>query len=161
MALVAEAVTGAALVEHRRGFARRWYRNPSFVGGVLILGTVVGLAICAPLVTKFDPTHQDLLNTLQPPGNWFQASVRWQWSARALAWDIDNLVQHGKRVAALHAQAIVSVAENQGGYMWSATYFPQVANVAAEARDSSVALGGSLQPLTLDVTIGFELAKQT
>jgi peptide/nickel transport system permease protein len=69
MALVAEAVTGAALVEHRHGFARRWYRNPSFVGGVAILGTVVGLAVCAPLVTRFDPTHQDLLNTLQPPGN--------------------------------------------------------------------------------------------
>jgi peptide/nickel transport system permease protein len=69
MALVAEAVTGAALVEHRRGFARRWYRTPSFVAGLVILGTIVGLAICAPLVTKFDPTHQDLLNTLQPPGN--------------------------------------------------------------------------------------------
>jgi peptide/nickel transport system permease protein len=68
MALVAEAVTGAALIEHRRGFARRWYRNPSFVGGVAILGAVIGLAICAPLVTKYDPSHQDLLNTLQGPG---------------------------------------------------------------------------------------------
>jgi uncharacterized protein YggE len=56
---------------------------------------------------------------------------------------------------------VVSVAENQGGMMWHATYFPQVAN-AMETRDSSsaVVLGGSLQPLTLDVTIGFELAKQ-
>lgn len=55
---------------------------------------------------------------------------------------------------------VVSVAENQGGMMWHATYFPQVAN-AMEMRDSSsaVVLGGSLQPLTLDVTIGFELPK--
>lgn len=55
---------------------------------------------------------------------------------------------------------ITSVAENQGGYMWSAAYFPQVAN-AATFRDNSstVALGGAMQPLTLDVTIGFELAK--
>jgi peptide/nickel transport system permease protein len=69
MALVAEAFTEAALSEHRRGFSRRWYRNPSFVAGAAILGTIVAMAICAPLVTKFDPTHQDLLNTLQGPGN--------------------------------------------------------------------------------------------
>jgi peptide/nickel transport system permease protein len=69
MALVAEAVTGAALIEHRRGFARRWYRTPSFVAGVGILGTIVAMAICAPLITKYDPTHQDLLHTLQGPGN--------------------------------------------------------------------------------------------
>lgn len=55
---------------------------------------------------------------------------------------------------------ITSVAENQGGYMWNATYFPQVAN-AVETRDAHVALGGTLQPLTLDVTIGFELPTQT
>ena len=57
---------------------------------------------------------------------------------------------------------VMSVAENQGGYMWHATYFPQVNN-AMEVRDTTNAavLGGALQPLTLDVTIGFELAKQT
>lgn len=56
---------------------------------------------------------------------------------------------------------VMSVAENQGGMMWHATYFPQVAN-AMETRDTSsaVVLGGTLQPLTLDVTIGFELAKE-
>lgn len=55
---------------------------------------------------------------------------------------------------------VMSVVENQGGMMWHATYFPQVAN-SMEVRDTSGAavLGGSLQPLTLDVTIGFELAK--
>jgi uncharacterized protein len=55
---------------------------------------------------------------------------------------------------------VVSVAENQGGMMWHSAYFPQVANVY-ESRDAATAIGGSLQPLTLDVTIGFELAKQT
>jgi peptide/nickel transport system permease protein len=69
MALVAEAVTGAALIEHRRGFARRWYRTPSFVAGLAIIGTIVLMAIFAPLITKYDPTHQDLLHTLQGPGN--------------------------------------------------------------------------------------------
>jgi uncharacterized protein YggE len=55
---------------------------------------------------------------------------------------------------------ITSVGENQGGYMWNATYFPQVAN-SVDVRNSGVALGGTLQPLTLDVTISFELAKET
>jgi peptide/nickel transport system permease protein len=68
MALVAEAVTGATLIEHRRGFSRRWYRTPTFVAGVAILGTIVAMAICAPLITSYDPTHQDLLHTLQGPG---------------------------------------------------------------------------------------------
>jgi peptide/nickel transport system permease protein len=68
MALVAEAVTSATLSEHRRGFSRRWYRTPSFVAGLGILGTIVAMAICAPLITKYDPTHQDLLHTLQGPG---------------------------------------------------------------------------------------------
>lgn len=53
---------------------------------------------------------------------------------------------------------IVSVVENQGGYMWSQTYFPS----NAVSRDAAaVALGGTLQPLTLDVTIGYELATET
>ncbi|HUS28064.1 MAG TPA: SIMPL domain-containing protein [Kofleriaceae bacterium] len=55
---------------------------------------------------------------------------------------------------------ITAVAENQGGYMWSATYFPQVAN-SVDVRNSGVALGGTLQPLTLDVTISYELATET
>jgi peptide/nickel transport system permease protein len=67
MAVAAEVVAEAAIVEHRRGFRRRWYRTPSFVGGVSILGTIVLLAIFAPLVTNHDPTQQDLLNTLQGP----------------------------------------------------------------------------------------------
>jgi uncharacterized protein len=53
---------------------------------------------------------------------------------------------------------VVSVAENQGGAMWRSAYFPQVAN-AAEFRDSGVALGGALQPLSLDITIAYELPR--
>jgi peptide/nickel transport system permease protein len=65
MAVVAEVVTGAAISEHRSGFARRWYRTPSFVAGVAILGAIVLGAIAAPLITKYDPTFQDLLHPLQ------------------------------------------------------------------------------------------------
>ncbi|MCW2976232.1 MAG: nickel transporter permease [Actinomycetia bacterium] len=67
MSIAAEVVTEAVIAEHRHGFRRRWYRTPSFVGGVSILGTMVLLAVLAPLVTRHDPTSQDLLHTLQGP----------------------------------------------------------------------------------------------
>jgi peptide/nickel transport system permease protein len=67
MAVAAETITEAVLAEHRHGFRRRWYRTPSFVGGVSILGTIVLLALLAPLIGMHDPTSQDLLHTLQGP----------------------------------------------------------------------------------------------
>jgi peptide/nickel transport system permease protein len=67
MAVAAETVVEAQLIEHRRGFAKRWYRTPSFVAGVTILGLIVLAALAAPLITNHGPTSQDLLNTLQGP----------------------------------------------------------------------------------------------
>jgi peptide/nickel transport system permease protein len=65
MAVAAETVAEATIVEHRRGFRRRWYRTPAFVAGVAILGAIVLLAILAPLVTWHDPIRQDLASGLQ------------------------------------------------------------------------------------------------
>jgi peptide/nickel transport system permease protein len=60
----------AALPDQRsRGFSRRWYRTPSFVAGVLILGTLIALALAAPWVTRYSPTAQDLHNTLKGPSS--------------------------------------------------------------------------------------------
>jgi peptide/nickel transport system permease protein len=67
MTTAAETIVEAVAVEHRRGFRRRWFRTPSFVAGVAILGTIVLLAVLAPVVTEHDPTEQDLLNILQSP----------------------------------------------------------------------------------------------
>lgn len=67
MAYPAEALAETAIVEHRGGFRRRWYRTPSFVAGSSILGAIVLLAVFAPLVTTHDPATQDLLNTLAGP----------------------------------------------------------------------------------------------
>src|SRR5262249_52595434 len=69
MAVAAEVFTEAQLVEHRRGFRRRWYRTPSFVAGVTILGVVVLAAIFAPFITQHNPTDQDLLHTLAGPSS--------------------------------------------------------------------------------------------
>src|SRR4051812_14312619 len=67
MSVAAEAISEAIIVEHRRGFRRRWYRTPSFVAGVGILGAIVVIALLAPLVTTHNPVDQDLLATLQGP----------------------------------------------------------------------------------------------
>lgn len=59
---------------------------------------------------------------------------------------------------------VVNVGENAGGMMWTNAYFPQVANAmeaSAAPRTVADALGGALQPLTLDVTIVYELARET
>ena len=69
MAVAAETIAEATLVEHRHGFRRRWYRTPSFVAGVSVLGTIILLGALAPLVTNHDPTQQDLVNTLSGPSS--------------------------------------------------------------------------------------------
>jgi peptide/nickel transport system permease protein len=69
MAVAAEVVAEAQFVEHRRGFRRRWYRTPSFVAGASILGLIVLAALAAPLITRHDPTSQDLLHTLAGPSS--------------------------------------------------------------------------------------------
>jgi peptide/nickel transport system permease protein len=65
----AELLVHDSVVEHRRGFRHRWYRTPSFVAGVTILGIVVLAALAAPLITTHGPTDQDLLHTLQGPSS--------------------------------------------------------------------------------------------
>jgi len=69
VAVAAELVAEAQFVEHRRGFRRRWYRTPSFVAGVSILGLIVLAALAAPLITQHNPTDQDLLHTLAGPSS--------------------------------------------------------------------------------------------
>jgi peptide/nickel transport system permease protein len=69
MAVAAEVVAEAQLIEHRGGFRRRWYRTPSFVAGGSILALIVLAAAAAPLITQHDPTAQDLLHTLAGPSS--------------------------------------------------------------------------------------------
>ena len=67
MGVAAETFAEAVVLEHRSGFRRRWYRTPSFVAGASILGTIILLALLAPVVSWHDPVQQNLLNILQGP----------------------------------------------------------------------------------------------
>jgi peptide/nickel transport system permease protein len=66
---VAEGLTETLAVDHRGGFRRRWYRTPSFVAGILILGTIIALCLLAPVLTSHSPTDQDLNHILQGPSS--------------------------------------------------------------------------------------------
>jgi peptide/nickel transport system permease protein len=66
---VAEGLTEPLVAEHKSGFRRRWYRTPAFVAGILIVGTIVAMALAAPLLTSHSPTQQNLNNILQDPSS--------------------------------------------------------------------------------------------
>jgi peptide/nickel transport system permease protein len=66
---VAEGLTETLAVDHRGGFRRRWYRTPSFVAGILIIGTIIALCLLAPVLTSHSPTDQDLNHILQGPSS--------------------------------------------------------------------------------------------
>jgi len=69
MAATAVEAIAEAPDERAHGFTRRWYRTPSFMAGVVILGTLAALAVFAPVVTQHSPIDQDLHNTLQGPSS--------------------------------------------------------------------------------------------
>ena len=63
-------VTGAPALAGRaqRRLARRWYRQPALMAGIVILGVIVGMAAAAPLLTSYSPIAQDLNASLLGPG---------------------------------------------------------------------------------------------
>lgn len=76
-----------------RRVASRALRNPLSVAGLVIIGTLIGLAIVAPLVAPYDPTKTDVVNRLAPPSaaHWFGTD--------ALGRDILSRVIYGSRVS--------------------------------------------------------------
>jgi peptide/nickel transport system permease protein len=47
--------------------ARRWYRQPALMAGVVILGIIVVMAVAAPLITSYNPIAQNLNASLLGP----------------------------------------------------------------------------------------------
>jgi peptide/nickel transport system permease protein len=45
----------------------RWYRQPALMAGIVIIGVILFLAIAAPLLTSYNPTAQNLSQSLAGP----------------------------------------------------------------------------------------------
>lgn len=60
-----------ALVESAGAGARRvrWYRTPTLVAGLTVIGIIVAMALLAPLLSSHDPVRQDLSATLLGPSS--------------------------------------------------------------------------------------------
>jgi peptide/nickel transport system permease protein len=58
--------TGLSEREQRR-HARRWYRQPALMSGIVITVVVVGMAAAAPLLTSYNPNAQNLGAALLGP----------------------------------------------------------------------------------------------
>jgi peptide/nickel transport system permease protein len=46
---------------------RNWYRQPALMAGLTITIIIIGMAVCAPLITHYNPIAQNLNDTLQGP----------------------------------------------------------------------------------------------
>lgn len=58
----------AGATAHRRSRVAPLRLNPTLVSGLTLLGLIVLAAICAPLLTHWDPIQQDLTASLRAPG---------------------------------------------------------------------------------------------
>jgi peptide/nickel transport system permease protein len=63
------AVSEVAALETAAGARPRRMRSWNLVLGVLVLGAVVVLIACAPLLTDYDPVHQNIAQALQGPSS--------------------------------------------------------------------------------------------
>lgn len=63
--------TPSTLAAPRRRLAPRGplRLNTTLLSGLVLLGLIVLAAVCAPLLTSWDPTQQDLTRSLQSPGD--------------------------------------------------------------------------------------------
>jgi peptide/nickel transport system permease protein len=57
-----------AAVDVPRERGRRWFHNRTLVTGLIIVAIIILAAIFAPLLTSYNPTAQDLTDTLAGPG---------------------------------------------------------------------------------------------
>ncbi len=64
--LQTEAPLAAGRAQGRQ--ARRWYRQPALMAGIVILVVVVGMALAAPLLASYNPIAQNLNASLLGPG---------------------------------------------------------------------------------------------
>ena len=56
-----------AVEQSARPRRANWYRQPALMAGLVITGSIIAMAIAAPLITSYNPIVQNLNDTLQGP----------------------------------------------------------------------------------------------
>ncbi|HET9138613.1 ABC transporter permease [Actinophytocola sp.] len=73
----------------------RYKKNKLAMVGLIMVGLLILIAVLAPLISPYDPTQQNLLNTIEPPtaDHWFGTDT--------LGRDVFSMMLYGLRLALL------------------------------------------------------------
>ena len=100
-------MTDTALGPRTRSL-RRLARQPTALLGIVLVGTFLGLALTAPLVSPFDPTAQPAKRLLPPGG-------RYLFGTDEFGRDVFSRIVHGARISLQVGIVSVGIALAVGG----------------------------------------------
>lgn len=85
---------------------RRWFKPKVLMGGGAVL-TLIFVGVLAPVISPYDPNHQDLLAALQPPGYFTE---KYFLGTDHVGRDILSRIIYGARISLVIAATVVVVS---------------------------------------------------
>lgn len=104
------AAAGSAQGAERSRVWRKFVRNPAAIAGALILLTVIGAAVFAPLVAPHEPTRQSLIRRFTPPIWTAGGKATYVLGTDQVGRDILSRMIHGARVSLMVGVSAVLVS---------------------------------------------------
>lgn len=128
---------------------RRFIRNKMSLASLVIIGVVVLMVICAPLLTPYSYAKQDLMNTLQPPGGKFI------FGTDEFGRDIFTRLLYGGRISLLIAAAVVALSSTVGCVVGSLSgFFKQLDLIIMRVVDVLAGIPSLLLAIALAASFG-------
>jgi peptide/nickel transport system permease protein len=153
------AATLSAVMPRRRftQTTKVFTQKKTVFGGLLLL-LMIGATVFAPLLTPFDPDHQDIANRLQPPA-WAGGSHDHFLGTDHLGRDMLSRIMFGGRVSLLVGASAVLVSGTIGIVLglWSGFYGGRVDAVLMRVADVQLAFPQILLVLLVLVILGRSL----
>lgn len=135
--------------DRRRSWRRLLLTSPTAVISLLFIGTVVLLAIFAPLVSPRDPTFIDPAVRLRPP-----SAAHWL-GTDDLGRDVLSRLLHGGRVSLLVGLSVVVVSGALGTLLGLvAGYYRRLDGPVMRVMDGLMAFPGVLLAIAVVVSLG-------
>lgn len=85
---------------------RRWLKPKVLMGGAVVL-TLIFVGVMAPIISPYDPNHQDLLAALQPPGYF---TGKFFLGTDHVGRDILSRIIYGARISLVIAATVVVIS---------------------------------------------------